>query len=124
MPKGKLLVQRFGEPEPNNAVPGASSRSHQGLPDHVSKLESPHTPYPSAGRCCTEMNEAISHCVQVTDLPESVTSIRDKEITLPPSVLPHSALSSPTLISEGQLLLAEEKKGKTNREGIGQMTQF
>lgn len=28
-----------------------------------------------------EMNEAISRCVQVTDLLESVTSLRDKEIT-------------------------------------------
>lgn len=73
---------------------------------------------PSSGRCCVEMNEAISHCVQVTDLPELVTSIGDKEITHLSSSLPHSALSSPTWINDAlcQPLLAKEKKGKTGRE--------
>lgn len=98
-----------------------SSFKGKGLPDYVNKPVRPwrhRTHSPSCGRCCTEMNEAISPCVQVTDLPESVTSIRDKEITHLSSSLPHSALSSPTLINEGlcQLLLAKEKRGKTKGE--------
>lgn len=69
-------------------------------------------------RCCAEMNEAISHSTEVTGLPESLTSIRDKEITHLSTSLPHSALSSLTLITEGlcQLLLVKKKGGKRDKE--------
>lgn len=117
---GKLMARRSGETKPNTIL-GVSSFRDKGLLDYVNKPVKPwrhHTHSPSCGRCCTEMNEAISHCVQVTNLPVSVTSIRDKEITHLCSSLPHSALSSPTLINEGlcQLPLTKEKKGKTKRE--------
>lgn len=72
------------------------------------------------------MNEAISYCAQVTDLPESVTSLRDKESThLSPS-LPHAVLSSPSWIKEGlwQLPGAKEKNRKTKRETVEKTTQF
>lgn len=121
MLNGKLMARRFGETKPHNTVLGVSSFRDKGLPDYVNKAVRAwrhHTHSLSSGRCFTEMNEAISHCVQVTDLPELVTSVRDPEITHVPSSLPHSALSSPTWINEGlcQLLLADEKKGKTERE--------
>lgn len=91
------MVRRFGETKPNTIL-GVSSFRDPGLPDYVTTPGGPGgtTHAQASGRSCSEMNEAISHCAQNTDLPESVTSIRDKEIThLSPS-LPHSALSSPS----------------------------
>lgn len=66
------------------------------------------------------MKEAISHCAHVTDLPESMTSLRDKEITHLSLSLPHSALSSPsrTHRAGGNYWGLKRRTGKLNgREG-------
>lgn len=75
--------EKMGKMKPNQTTLGVSSFKDKGLPDDVNKPVRPwrHHTHSEPWRCCGEMNEAISRCVQVTDLLESVTSLRDKEIT-------------------------------------------
>lgn len=125
---GKSTGRRLGETKSNKTILGVSSFRDKGLPDYVSKPVRPwrhhtHTVWAVAGAARRWMRQ-FPHCVQVTDLPELVTSIRDKEllISAPPCLslhFPHSPWWVRTCVNHWWF-----KRRKRKRERRGEMTPF